>query len=669
MIIGTAGHIDHGKTTLVRALTGTDTDRLKEEKARGISIELGYAYAPLATGDVLGFIDVPGHERLVHTMVAGACGIDLALVVIAADDGMMPQTYEHLDILELLGVERAVVALTKIDRVDEAQLRGVETDIAVALGRTPWNGAPIFRVNAVAPDDPGSLQLRRYLWDAACADADERGTARSGARALDRLFRLAVDRVFTLSGHGTIVTGTAFAGRVHVGGTLIVMPSDREVRVRSIHTQSRPAEVGCAGQRCALNLTGIQRRDIARGDWLVEPGGLSPSSRIDVRLHLLAKGPRDLRSWSTVHFHSGAAHHIAHVVPLDAQALRPGETARAQLVFETAVCCAPGDRFIVRDAAAARTLGGGIVLDPSAPARRRRSAGRLRYLDALERMIAGEGVRELLDCAPWGLGLADLVRLTSMPAGHIVLPPGALVIDAGGQQRYVLSPAARDALTERALEGLRRFHAESPAEPGLDTGRLRRIAAPNVPADLWRCVIERLVCAGTVARSGVWLHLPGHAPALSDADQSLLERLEPLMVAGCYDPPWVRELAASVREPEERVRAVLRNQAKRGVVYQVVPDLFYHARRIRELADLAAELTRMHGTLEAAQFRDALGTGRKRTVQILEFFDRIGYTRRMRNVHVLREDCGWKAKELWKAYVPGGATGLQTQEGAADASW
>lgn len=669
MIIGTAGHIDHGKTTLVKALTGVDTDRLKEEKARGISIELGFAYAPLSTGEVLGFIDVPGHERLVHTMVAGACGIDLALLVIAADDGMMPQTYEHLEILQLLGIERAVVALSKIDRADGERLLRVETDVAAALGATPWNGAPIFHVNAAASDDPGTRQLREYLWDAAREEADGRGATRSDARRPDRLFRLAVDRVFTLPGHGTIVTGTAFAGRVHVGDTLTLMPSEREARVRSIHAQGRPAENACGGQRCALNLAGVDRSDIARGDWLAQPGAVSSSTRIDVRLRLLTQGRPTLRAWSPVHFHSGAAHRIAHVVPLDADNLAPGEQARAQLVFASAVCCAPGERFIVRDAAAAHTLGGGVVLDPSAPSRRRRSLERLRYLDALEQMIAGGGVAAVLECAPWGVTEADLVRLTGMPSAGIALPPGAMVIDATGQQRFILLQGTWDALKEHALAGLRRFHAEAPEEAGLDTAHLRRIAAPNVPAALWRIMIQQLVHEGTLARSSLWLHLPGHVAALADADRTLLERLEPLLAAGRYDPPWVRELAACVQEPEEIVRAVLRKQVSRGAAYQVVHDLFYHARAIQELAGLAAELSRTLGTLEAAHFRDAAGIGRKRAVQILEFFDRIGYTRRVRGIHVLRDDCGWRAEELWKAHVPGGATGLQTREGAPDASW
>jgi selenocysteine-specific elongation factor len=282
MIIGTAGHIDHGKTTLVKALTGVDTDRLKEEKARGISIELGYAYTALPDGGVLGFIDVPGHERLVHTMVAGSTGIDLALLVIAADDGIMPQTHEHLAILNLLGITRAVVALTKVDRVDEERLRAVEADIEGLLAPTLLAGAPLFPINATRPDDPGTRALRSHLLRLATG---------AEARATRRLFRLAVDRVFTLAGHGTVVTGTVFSGAVRVGGVVEVMPAGISVRVRSLHAQGREAQVGRAGERCALNLAGIDTTVVTRGDWLADPGALAAATRLDVRLTLLAHGP------------------------------------------------------------------------------------------------------------------------------------------------------------------------------------------------------------------------------------------------------------------------------------------------------------------------------------------------------------------------------------------
>ena len=638
MIIGTAGHIDHGKTTVVRALTGVDTDRLKEEKARGISIELGYAYTPLADGDVLGFIDVPGHERLVHTMVAGACGIDFALLVVAADDGVMPQTREHLAILQLLGVSRGAVAVTKADRVDPDRLQQVQAQITAALASTALSGAPLFPLNATMPDDPGLESLRHHLHDAAA----------HFPRQLDqRLFRLAVDRVFTLTGHGTVVTGTVFSGQVRTGDTVMVMPSGTSVRVRSIHAQNRAADVGRAGQRCALNLAAIETSAVSRGDWLADPRAFAPTTRIDVRLMMLpaggsgsSAGSDSMRlTWAPLHVHLGTGHRVAHVVPLES--VPAGESARVQLVFDTPICATPGDRFIVRDAQAIHTVGGGVVLDPFAPSRKRRSPERFRRLDALERLVAGEGVTPLLEHAPHGLSLSELLQLTCLPAGQLHVPPEGVTIHCG-HECFVLHPAHWSALRERATSALRVFHAQAPDEPGPDVGRLRRIAIPDLSDTVWRALIDSLVDERLVLRSGPWLHLPEHSVALSDADQALARKLQPLIATGRFNPPWVRDLAAASHEPEERVRQVLRKSVTQGTVYQVVRDLFYDRECIGELARIITRLAQQHGAVDAASYRDALGLGRKRTIQILEFFDRVGYTRRVRDSHVLRPDSGWR---------------------------
>ncbi|WP_310728060.1 selenocysteine-specific translation elongation factor, partial [Burkholderia multivorans] len=374
MIVGTAGHIDHGKTTLVRALTGVDTDRLKEEKARGISIELGYAYTPLENGDVLGLIDVPGHEKLIHTMAAGACGIDFALLVIAADDGVMPQTREHVAILQLLGVAHGAVALTKCDRVDAARIAQVRDEIDGWLRDSTLAGAPIFETRATVADDPGVAALKRHLADAALAWR---------ARRDDGLFRLAVDRVFTLAGQGTVVTGTAFAGRVKNGDTLAIARTARDVRVRSIHAQNRPVDAGCAGERCALNLAGIDKADIERGDTVADARLAATSPRVDVELTLVDDAGLTLTHWSPLHVHLGTLHRVAHVALLDGDTLAAGQRMRVQLVFDEPVFALPGDRFIVRNAQATRTVGGGRVLDPFGPARKRRTPARLAWLDAL----------------------------------------------------------------------------------------------------------------------------------------------------------------------------------------------------------------------------------------------------------------------------------------------
>ncbi len=695
MIVGTAGHIDHGKTTLVRALTGVDTDRLKEEKARGISIELGYAYTPLSDGDILGFVDVPGHERLVHTMAAGACGIDFALLVIAADDGVMPQTREHVAILQLFGVTRGAVALTKVDRVDEARLHAVEAEITAFLSNTAFHDAPLFRANATAAVDPptgiDAAPAAAASTATAVATPDTAGTTSSvtptsamhpaagvapaaavppardaaaeyvrnhGISALRahlervardvgvsrrhadaRLFRLAIDRVFTLAGHGTVVAGTVFSGSVRVGDEVVIFPVGMPVRVRSIHSQNRPAEVGNTGERCALNITGIEKSAVKRGDWLADSRALSPTTRIDVRVELLPDTNTVLKAWAPVHFHHGAAHATAHVVPLDGSAITQGDHRYAQVVFEAPVCALPGDRFIIRDAGATHTIGGGVVLDPFAQSRKRRSAERLRYLRALEGIHAD--LVPLLAESPCGIKESELVRLT----GRLLegLPTDAMTVD-GTRERHVILKSMWQSLRDRAINALGEFHTTSPEEPGPDIGRLRRISLPQLPHDLWRALIAELARDGAIVRSDPWVHLPGHAVTLSAQETALAAKLQPLIAAGRFNPPWVRDLAGTLKAPEEDVRQVLRKQVTQGALYQVVRDLFYDRKCVDELATVVTTLAQDHGTVEAAQYRDAVGLGRKRAIQILEFFDRVGHTRRFRDSRVLRADSTWHSR-------------------------
>jgi selenocysteine-specific elongation factor len=634
MIVGTAGHIDHGKTSLVRALTGVDTDRLKEEKERGISIELGFAYTPLSSGGVLGFVDVPGHERLIHTMVAGACGIDFALLVVAADDGVMPQTREHLAILELLGVTRGAVAITKVDRVRPERECEVAAEVRKLLKHTALASAPIFPVNAAAANDPGTAALSKHLHAAAAA---------MPTRSNEGLFRLAVDRVFTLPGHGTIVAGTVFSGRVHVGDTVVLMPGNLSARVRSIHAQNRPSNEGVAGQRCALNLTGIEKSAISRGNWIGDPRVLIATKRIDARIRFLDHSKLRFLTGTSVHVHLGAAHALAHLMLLESDHLAAGESARAQLVFETAICALPGDRFIIRDAQAAHTLGGGVVLDASAPSRKRRSEQRLRYLDAVEKMLAGHGLSQLLADAPNGVALTDLERLTGRDAASVILPDGTL-IRGTNQDQFAILQSAWQALRESALLALRAFHIEFPDDPGADTGRLRRITRPDLPTSLWTALVDELTKDGSVTRHGPWLQLPDHAAALSESDRELARQLQSLIARARPEPPWVRDLASAVQQPEERVRQVLRRQVASGTVCQIVHDLFYDSERVDTLAGVVASLARQQGSVNAASYRDAIGLGRKRSIQILEFFDRVGYTRRVHDVHVLRKDSGWNVR-------------------------
>jgi selenocysteine-specific elongation factor len=552
-------------------------------------------------------------------------------LVVAADDGVMPQTREHLAILGWLGVTRGAVAITKADRVDSSRLTQVRDEIAALTAGTFLEGAPVFAVRAQEPGDEGTAALRAHL---------EREAGRIAARRREGFFRLAIDRAFTLAGVGTVVTGTVHGGCYALGGPeeLRLMPAGLPVRVRSIHAQNRPSERAAAGERCALNLPGVAKEAISRGDWIADARCFLPTRHLDVELALAADAPA-LGVRTPVHVHLAATHRLAHVIPLEGDLLPPGRRGLVQLVFEAPLCAAPGDRFIIRNAQASCTLGGGRVLDPYAPERKRRSPRRRAWLEAITRLLEGEGLGPLLEQAPYGVDEALLQRLLAAPISAAVLPPETLRVHA-----VWILPGHWEALAERLLAALERQHERVPDDPGVDTQRLRRMVDALIPEPLWQGVLDALASQGKVARSGPWWHLPGHATRLAAEEEALAARLLARLEAGGFDPPWVRDLARAEGVPEETVRTLLRKLARRGEAAQVVKDLFYAPRRVRELAAIAAELAAAEGGVQAARFRDATGLGRKRAVQILEFFDRIGYTRRVQrrgqDAHLLRGDAG-----------------------------
>ncbi|CAN5168805.1 selenocysteine-specific translation elongation factor [soil metagenome] len=623
MIIGTAGHIDHGKTSLVAALTGVDTDRLPEEKRRGISIELGYAYLE-QDGTSLGFIDVPGHEKLVHTMLAGATGIDHALLVVAADDGVMPQTREHLAILSLLGISSGVVAITKADRVDDDRLARVEDEVRELVARSPLAAAPMHRVSSVTRD--GIDDLREALV------ALDRAPGTSAAASAD--FRLAVDRSFTIEGIGTIVTGSVHSGSIDVGSVVRLARTGQELRVRSLHAQNHAAEHGEAGQRCALNLAGIGKDDVHRGDWIVASPTVAETARIDASITVWRDEPGALQNNRVVHVHLGAATTLARVAILGDAAIAPGQTGLVQLILDAPIAAWQHDRIVLRDASATRTIGGGHVLDPHGPQRYRRSEERLALLDALHEADASTRLARVLAVSPLGIG-ADDWRRDSALAADSALPASALSL-GNGAQRWLLDRGALRDLRTTLLDALLDYHARAPDELGLDIARLRRLAMPRVPPPLFLQLVEALIVERALARRGAWLHLPEHEVRLSADDLRIGALLLPRLKDGRFDPPWVRDLARDTRMTESAVRDTLIRLARRGDVFQVVRDLYYDASVIEQLALIAREVAETDGEIRAARFRDRTSLGRKRAIQILEFFDRVGFSRRVRDQHLLR---------------------------------
>ena len=632
MIVGTAGHIDHGKTTLVRALTGVDTDRLPQEKQRGISIELGYAYLPVpGDGDRIGFIDVPGHERLVHTMLAGASGIDFALLLVAADDGPMPQTREHLAILSLLGVAQGAVAITKVDRVDTARLDAVRVEVQALLAGSTLQHAPIVPVSAL--DGQGLADLRGLLLDAARAQA-----ARGGGGALARI---AVDRSFTLAGIGTVATGTVHAGAVAVGDEMQLVPGGARARVRSVHAQNRPVNEALAGQRTALNLPALAREQVQRGQWLVAPAVALQTTRIDVQLTLWHGEARALRSGTPVHVHLGAADVLGSVAVLDAgDALVPGGQGLVQLVLQQPLGAWWGDRVVLRDASASRTLAGGLVLDPFAPARYRRTPQRLAEVDALRQPELETRARALLALAPQGVDLWRLAQAAGIDPQRFApeLPEGTLQARTSGQYA-ALGAAQVDAAQAQLLGVLGAFHERHPDDAGPDAARLRRLALPRLPQPLWRALLERLLQQARLAQSGAFLHLPEHGVRLSATEQRLAQKVAPRLAEAGFDGAWVRDLARDAGESEPLLRTTLARLAQRGELHQVVKDLYYPQAAIARLAGIVRAVAQTNADeVTAARFRDATQLGRKRAIQLLEYFDRIGLLRRVGDVHRLRSD-------------------------------
>jgi len=624
MIVATAGHIDHGKTALVRALTGVDTDRLPEEKARGITIDLGYAYTTAACGASIGFIDVPGHERLVHTMVAGAAGVDFALLLVAADDGPMPQTLEHLAILDLLGIRGGIVVLTKSDRVDAGRLAAVDAQVRGMVRGTVLADAPVVPCSSMTGE--GIAALRAGIEGAAAA---------MQARPATGGFRLALDRAFTLPGVGLVATGTAHSGAVQAGQRLMLSPAGLEVRVRGLHSQNKASEQGQAGQRIALNIAGtrLERADAARGAWLTDPALHAPTTRLDARLRLLPQEARALRHWTPVHVHMGAADIPGRIGLLDDRALEPGGTAWVQLALDAPTVAAYGDRFVIRDQSAQRSLGGGHVVDPHPPRRGARKPDRRRVLLALDQRDAAAALHALLAQAEAGLDLDWFRLVRNLTAGEMQgLSAGIVAVGPLG-----FSPMHYDALRARVLAAAADHAATQPDSAGCSSDELlRRLPAGMRAAG--RAALRDLVAKGALHRFGPLLHLPGHAVRLSAAEENLWDEVRGVLRDAGMDQPRAALLAERVQVPDGELMPLMRKLAGIGRLCRVSSSYYVLPDALSRLAQAAAAVAQDSpgGILTVGRFREATGIGRNVTMPVLEFFDKVGLTTRRANGRSVR---------------------------------
>ncbi len=624
MIIAMAGHVDHGKTSLIRALTGIETDRLPDEKQRGMTIDLGFAHAELPGGGTMGFVDVPGHERFLTNMLAGVLSVDSVLLVVAADDGPMPQTSEHLAILRLTGIEDITAIVTKTDRVDAERIAAVCDTVRAMLARAGYAEAPILPVSSQTGQ--GIDALRDFL-RAKAATWQPRSAAGG--------FRLAVDRVFVVAGTGLVVTGSVAAGQVAIGDRLAVSPSRLAVRVGGIQKHHEAT----AGDRCALALAGahVERARLHRGDWVVAPHLHAPTQRAD--LIVRATSDRALKHGGRVHAHLGAASIMGRVLIATGHDLPSDAEGFVTLSLQRSAAILAGDRVVLRDTASGRVVAGGAIVDPFPPERRVRRDARQASLLALAHTDPRAALSALLAAEGWvDLARFALARNIDLAVAE-TLADGLAATRIGRARHPVLvSDATRAAIAAWLVNRLREWHTRHPDLPGPTKAALLA-GATTAPAEVAEAVLLDLLNTGAVRRQDAVLGLPGHRPRLAAADQASWEQIAPLLEAAATRPPRVRELAVDLGMEPDAAEALLIRLERFGLLLRVAPNRFFLPRAVAELGLLAETLATGsdEGGFTAAAFNQASGIGRNLTIQVVEFLDRIGVTQRTGELrHILR---------------------------------
>ena len=630
-IIGTAGHIDHGKTSLVRALTGQDTDRLKEEKARGISIDLGFAHLDLPDGTRAGVVDVPGHERFIRNMLAGAHGIDLVLFTVAADDGVMPQTQEHLDILHLLGVTRAIFVVTKADLVSPDQIARVREDIEILTAGSSLEGSPSLTYSSVTGE--GLDELRGLIADTL---QHRQKAAPPGA------FRLPVDRVFILQGHGLVVTGTALSGSIAPGEHVRALPGDGVFRVRSVHVHSEPVERGHWGQRVALNLGGVDKAAIERGHVICHESLDLVSHVLDVRLDAPPTSRAPLRNHGRVRVHLGTAERLARLSFFaNVSSGSSGGPAYGRLSLSSPLQAMRGDHFVLRDAAATRTLAGGVVIDPWPQVLGRRRARRGETLAALDQGDPGAVLRAALngrvafaESLTW---LRHFLNTNDDRLRALCTPVNGIRAFTLDDERMATTEDKWQRLVAAAQDTLRRFHEAHPLVSGMEMEELRGRLPFEIPPRLFRSVVDQLVMEAIVGRDGSAVRLPGHTVTLQDRDQELTHRIRALLNAEPLAPPELSQLEKALGVTRSRLAELLRILEREHAIVRVSSDFYFAHEAIERLKAAMHERFSPGGEVTPAAFREHFGTSRKYAIPLLEHLDRAGVTARIGDIRRMRK--------------------------------
>jgi selenocysteine-specific elongation factor len=633
LILGTAGHIDHGKTSLIRSLTGIDTDRLKEEKARGITIELGFAHLTLPGGVRIGIVDVPGHEKFVRHMVAGATGVDMVSMVIAADEGVMPQTREHLEICELLGARYGLIVLTKIDLVDEDWLELVEEDVREFVAGTFLENAPVVYFSAA--DGRGREDV---------LEAISGLIARVEERQAGGLFRMPLDRVFTMKGFGTVVTGTAISGRLAVADTVMVYPGEITTKVRGLQVHGQSVESVEAGLRTAINLQGLEKSSIERGQVLGPPDMLSPSRRVDLWVRYLASNEKPLKNRTQVRYHVGTSENLGRLLLLDRDELAPGDSAPAQILLDEEDVALAGDRFVLRSYSPVRTIGGGEILNPHAMRHKRFHERTLADLSTLKDHDPIGSLNVLIESSgPKGTSQEKLSGLIDLPAskikaalGHILSRQQAVVYDK--ERGRIVGRDVLDQLGEHVIEILEKYHRDFPVRPGLGKEELKTRVKGLSDPKLLAFLLDRLSQNRNVIVERDLVRLAGHEVSLAGDFQKIEEQLIRVYQKGGLTPPYLKDVAGTLAGSAKQHKEVVEHLVKQGTLIKVKTDLYYHRDALEQVWDRARTHLKNTGELTTPEFKDMTGLSRKYLIPLLEYFDARGLTMRVGEKRVLRSE-------------------------------
>ena len=632
VVLGTAGHIDHGKTTLIKALTGVDCDRLKEEKERGITIELGFTSMTLPSGLKISIVDVPGHEKFVRHMVAGATGIDLVTMIIAADEGIMPQTREHLDICKLLRVKKGLIALTKTDLVEKDWVDLVKEEIRDFVKGTFLEGAAIVAVSSVSGE--GLPEFAAEL-DRLAQEVEERSS--------EGLFRLPIDRVFTMKGFGTVITGTIIAGKVSVGDTLEVMPKGQEARVRGIQAHGEPLETATAGLRVGINLQGLEKAAIDRGDVLVPSQALRPTSSLDAVLQLLPSASRPLKHRARIRFHVSTVEALGRVLLLDQEEIQPGKEGFVQIRLEEAIVALPGDRFVIRSYSPIFTIGGGEILDAFAVRHKRLSPQVKEEMETLEKGTEEEKLDlRLLQAGPAGLSMAELAMRSNLLPSRLKrlveqsVSRGDIQRYDGDRLRFLHARVLAD-LKRFCLDYLQQFHRQNPLQPGAVKEELKTKLPPQVDSRLFQHLLATLTNEKKIVVDKEIVRLPSHTISLREEEKDLRKKILLLFSQAKLQPPLVKEVSADLKVPENQLKPVFQLLIKEGLLVKVKEDLYFQRQALEELEGKVTSFLQQHKEMNPTQFKDLSQVSRKFAIPLLEHFDGKKLTIRVGDKRVLRK--------------------------------